>query len=125
MLDDADKEWIAATVNAATEKLIAALRGSAPTTQRTAGGGSASGGMTLPPYGRNKSQPIAGQAIADLEYYAAGCRRTLDDPGKQRWHDKERVLLAAIEAEIARQGGSAPTGGDGGFNDGGDDSIPF
>jgi hypothetical protein len=57
--------------------------------------------------------------MQDLEYYASGCRRTLDDPSKSRWHDKERQLLAAIEAEIARQGGapggtagrSAPRGG--------------
>ena len=55
------------------------------------------------------------------------------DPAKSRWHEKERVLLAAIEAEIARQ-----TGGDGGgdFGSGSgeyeegapaytDDDIPF
>ena len=44
----------------------------------------------------------------------------LSDQAKARWHDKERQLLSAIEAEIARQGGgssgtegraSAPRGG--------------
>ena len=93
-------------LNAATRKLIEALSGGA-TTQRTAQAPSGGNGATLPNYGRNKGQPVHGQAIPDLEYYAAGCRRTLDDPGKSRWHDKERDLLRAIEAEIARQSGGA------------------
>ncbi len=66
------------------------------------------GGMVFPPYGRSKGQPIAGATMQDLEYYAAGCKRTLGDPAKSRWHDKERVLLAAIEAEMARQRGGPP-----------------
>lgn len=66
------------------------------------------GGMVFPNYGRSKGQPIAGATMGDLEYYAAGCRRTLADPAKSRWHDKERTLLAAIEAEITRQQGMPP-----------------
>jgi hypothetical protein len=65
-------------------------------------------GMVFPPYGRSKGAPIAGASEQDLEYYAAGCRRTLGDPGKARWHDKERALLAAIEGELARQRGGPP-----------------
>ena len=68
-------------------------------------------GLVFPPYGRSKGQPVAGASIQDLEYYASGCRRTLNDPAKSRWHDKERALLAAIEAEIARQGGGGGGGG--------------
>lgn len=68
--------------------------------------------MVFPNYGRSKGQPIAGATMGDLEFYLGGCRRTLDDPGKARFHDKERELMAAIEAEVARQqgggGGSAP-----------------
>jgi uncharacterized membrane protein YgcG len=64
------------------------------------------GGAVFPPYGRSKGSPIAGATMQDLEFYANGCRRTLNDQGKARWHDKERALLATIEAEIARQGGS-------------------
>ena len=90
-------------------------------------------GMVFPPYGRSKGAPVVGASIKDLEFYASGCRRTLDDPAKSRWHDKERVLLAAIEAELARQQGG---GGDegGGFrafdqDDGPpaftDDDVPF
>lgn len=72
----------------------------------------AHGGMVFPPYGRSKGAPVAGASRQDLEYYAGGCRRTLDDPSKARWHDKERQLLAAIEAELARQGhGPASSGG--------------
>jgi hypothetical protein len=68
---------------------------------------SASGdqGMVLPPYGRSKGMPIRGASIQDLEFYINGSRRSLDDPGKARWHEKERVLLAALEAELARQRG--------------------
>jgi hypothetical protein len=66
---------------------------------------SSDGGMVFPPYGRSKGAPIAGASTQDLEFYISGCRRTLDDPAKSRWHDKERVLLAALEAELARQNG--------------------
>jgi len=72
----------------------------------------ASDGMVFPPYGRSKGAPIAGASVSDLEFYANGCRRTLGDPAKSRWHDKERVLLAAIEAELARHGGAADSFGD-------------
>ena len=74
---------------------------------------SASGdqGMVFPPYGRSKGQPIAGASIQDLEFYISGSRRSLDDPSKARWHEKERVLLAALEAELARQRGGAGGGG--------------
>jgi len=97
------------------------------------GGG---GGMVFPPYGRSKGAPIAGASIQDLEFYIGGSRRSLDDPSKSRWHDKERVLLAAMEAELARQrGGNAggASGGGGSFPPAddydapphSDDDIPF
>lgn len=74
--------------------------------------GGAADGMVFPPYGRSKGMPVVGASLSDLEFYASGSRRSLADPGKARWHDKERVLLAAIEAEIARQqGGGGGTGG--------------
>jgi hypothetical protein len=63
-------------------------------------------GPVFPPYGRSKGQPVHGAARGDLEFYRNGCLRSLADPAKARWHDKERTLLAAIEAEIARQSGS-------------------
>ncbi|HTS80460.1 MAG TPA: hypothetical protein VMH40_07670 [Myxococcaceae bacterium] len=57
----------------------------------------------FPPYGRSRGMPIHGASAQDLEFYATGARRTLADPGKARFHDKERALLAAIEGEQARQ----------------------
>lgn len=68
--------------------------------------------MVFPNYGRSKGMPIAGATMQDLEFYANGSRRSLADPGKARFHDKERVLLAAIEGEIARQRGEDPPADD-------------
>jgi hypothetical protein len=68
-------------------------------------------GLVFPPYGRSKGAPIAGASVQDLEFYMAGSRRSLDDPSKSRWHDKERVLLAAMEAELGRQRGGGGNGG--------------
>jgi hypothetical protein len=89
--------------------------------------------MVFPPYGRSKGAPIVGASVQDLEFYISGSRRSLDDPSKSRWHDKERVLLAAMEAELARQRGGG--GGGGGGSDfpppddydsaPSDDDIPF
>ena len=53
---------------------------------------------------KRKGLPVKGAAQGDLEFYANGCQRSLDDPAKARWHEKERVLLDAIEAELKRQG---------------------
>jgi hypothetical protein len=74
----------------------------------SSGGGSrapSSGGAVFPNYGTSKGQPVHGASVRDLNYYADGCRRTLGDSNKSRWHEKERILLAAIESEIARQSG--------------------
>ena len=65
-------------------------------------------GTTLPNYGRSAGAPIEGAPLQDLEFYANGARRSLADPGKARWHDKEKALLVALEAEIARQGNGGP-----------------
>lgn len=83
----------------------------------------------FPPYGRSKGQPIAGGSAEDLEYYASGARRSLADASKSRWHDKDRALLAAIEAEQMRQQGGvppmAPPPRDDDIPPPGDDDIPF
>jgi hypothetical protein len=97
----------------------------APRPASTNGGG-AGGGMVFPPYGRSKGAPIAGASQQDLEFYANGCRRSLGDPSKSRWHEKERALLAAIEAELARQRGSDPPApSDDDMPPRTDDDIPF
>jgi hypothetical protein len=90
-------------------------------------------GMVFPPYGRSRGAPIAGASLQDLEFYISGSRRSLDDPSKARWHEKERVLLAAMEAELARQkggsGGSKESASDDDFYDNvappADDDLPF
>jgi hypothetical protein len=84
---------------------------------RRAAGGAPSGGGgdggLFPNYGRSKGGPIRGATMQDLEYYANGARRSLADPSKSRWHDKERALLASIEAEISRQRGGGGGGDEG------------
>jgi hypothetical protein len=80
-----------------------APRGSAPQ-RRAPPAGPGEPPTVFPPYGRSRGMPIRGASSQDLEFYATGARRTLADPGKARFHDKERTLLAAIEAEQARQG---------------------
>ena len=75
----------------------------------------------FPPYGRSKGAPIHGASIQDLEFYANGARRTLGDPSKARFHDKERILLGIIEAELGRQR-DEPTS-DGGIPPHGDDDA--
>jgi len=115
--------------------------GSAPVTREPAraaaprassgGGGGGGSGMVFPPYGRSKGMPISGASMQDLEFYANGSRRSLNEPSKARFHDKERVLLAAIEEEIARQqgGGGGSDAGYGGPPDDvpppGDEDAPF
>ena len=76
----------------------------------------------FPPYGRSKGMPIRGATMNDLEFYANGSRRSLADPAKERFHSKERAMLAAIEAEINRQRGGGASGGSGGS--GGPDEPP-
>lgn len=86
----------------------AVARGSGRASAPSSGGGD----QVFPNYGRSKGMPITGASMQDLEFYANGSRRSLADPGKARFHDKERVLLAAIEAEIARQRGEGPGPGE-------------
>jgi hypothetical protein len=88
-------------------------------------------GTVFPPYGRSKGAPIAGASVQDLEFYINGSRRSLDDPSKARWHEKERSLLAVMEAELARQKAgdsrSNPSVGDDSFDEAPPDTddIPF
>jgi hypothetical protein len=101
---------------------VAAAREAPRVAARAPGGGGGGGsGMVFPPYGRSKGMPIQGASMQDLEFYANGSRRSLADPSKSRFHDKERTLLAAIEEEIARQQGG---GGGGDYGGGPQDDVP-
>lgn len=62
-----------------------------------------SGGLTFPNYGKAKGQPVAGASKDDLIFYRKGAERTLADPGKAKWHDREKALIDAIDAELRRQ----------------------
>ena len=117
-----------APMSAAPRAAASRQQSSAPSRAPTGGGD----GMLLPNYGRSKGMPVSGASLQDLEFYANGARRSLADPSKSRWHDKERQLLAAIEAEIARQRGEEPSSSSsssGAFGDEppppGDDDAPF
>lgn len=77
----------------------------------------------FPNYGRSKGAPIAGATKDDLDYYAAGARKSLSNPEKARWHQNEANLLAAIEAEIANPTKAREDDPNGGAPD--PDSIPF
>lgn len=66
---------------------------------------------SLPKYGRLGGSPIEGAPPKDLEWYAANARKSMDDPAKAKWRDKEAALVLAISREIARQGvGLDPAG---------------
>lgn len=105
-------------------------RRAAPAASAPAMSGGGGSGETFPPYGRSKGMPIFGASMGDLEFYANGSKRSLADPSKSRWHDKERQMLAAIEAEVVRQGGTpsadvpAPRPSGGGRSGGGRQSAP-
>lgn len=107
-----------ARIEARLDKMTAPRPAAAPTAS----------GAVFPPYGRSKGSPIYGASAGDLEYYAEGARRSLADPAKSRWHDKERALLAAIESEIDRQetlAGGAANRTDLQLPPPGDDDRPF
>jgi hypothetical protein len=123
-----DRDIIVAAINAATERLIAALAGARPTggshsAPVSSGGG---GGARFGNYGQKAGQPVSGAALKDLEFYKKGCLRTLDDPAKSRFHGSERALLDAINAEIARQSGGSGDAPPDFFGGGGpEDEVPF
>jgi hypothetical protein len=100
---------------------IGASEGPARASGASSGGG---GGVCFPPYGRSKGKPIAGASMQELEYYAGNARKSIADPSKERWRAKEEALLAALEAEIARQGGGGyePPRNDGPVDD---SDLPF
>lgn len=66
-------------------------------------GPKAAAGDVFPNYGTSKGMPIKGASMRDLEFYRTGAERTLNDPSKERFHEKEREFLAKINAEIQTQ----------------------
>lgn len=103
---------------------LAAIKATLASMATTGPARPAASGPVFPNYGRSKGAPIAGATRQDLEYYASGCARSLADESKARFHDKERALLAAINAELERQGFAqhAPPAMD---DDGEPSDLPF
>ena len=122
-----DAMVIGSTPMSASPKSAAAARPAAASVGASRSALPSGDGMLLPNYGRSKGQPVVGASVQDLEFYANGSRRSLSDPSKARWHDKEKQLLAAIEGEIARQRGEDPPSpsDDDGPPPPGDDDAPF
>lgn len=78
-----------------------ASRGNAtPSSPPRSGGGAPT---TLPNFGKSKGAPIAGAALAELEWYAQAMRESIDNPAKATFKAKNQAMLEALEAEIDRQ----------------------
>lgn len=90
------------------EALAAAFPGVWETpTQNAAPKASGGGAGTFPPFGQSKGEPIHGASERTLRFYAGAALRSLSDPSKERFHDKERASLAAYVNELERQGKDA------------------
>jgi single-strand DNA-binding protein len=84
------------------------------------GGGATSAGDFEVAFGRDKGKRIS--EVQDLSWLRGTLERDLADSSKERFHEKARGQLAAIDAELAkRTGGGARTiaGGGGGGGGGG------
>lgn len=93
----------------------AAAKASPPRQLRTEDGSTrpmrvSAGPSNFPNYGKAKGAPIHGASMRDLEFYANGCRKSLNDPAKANWHAKEQALLEVIQDEMARQSGPQDDG---------------
>lgn len=119
----------AAVTNYPKREPTSAVAQPRPAPQRQAPAGNLP--AVFPNYGRAKGEPIKGAHPDNLRFYLKGAQRSLADASKAKFHDKERALLNAIEAELARQNGGA---GDQDPNNGreideipppGDDDAPF
>lgn len=85
---------------------------------RGGGGGATSAGDFEVAFGRDKGKRIS--EVQDLSWLRGTLERDLADSSKERFHEKARGQLAAIDAELAkRTGGGARTiaggGGGGGY----------
>ena len=73
--------------------------------QRATGGTGGGTVTTFPKYGNNAGGEIRGAKAGDLEFYGSRARRGMAE--KTGWKaDNDRALVAAIDAEIARQNAS-------------------
>lgn len=62
--------------------------------------------VKLPPFGRQKSQPVGEVESKDLRWYLSVLQENVEDPTKERWRAANASLAQAIEAELASRGES-------------------
>ncbi len=53
-----------------------------------------------PNYGKGKGMKLSQLELGQLQYYADGCMKTISNPEKAQWHEKEKRLLATIQAWV-------------------------
>lgn len=104
-LADAAKEKF----HAKDRVLLAAVRGEMANDKRASQigkpveKGEKDGAAKFPNFGKAAGKPIAGADWKDLKFYASCAQKTIADPAKAKFHEKEKALLAAIEAEQKAQ----------------------
>lgn len=70
---------------------------------KAAAASGAAGGAVIP-FGRSKGRPVAGAASEDLLWVGERVVQSLGDPAREKFKGENERLLAAINAELARQG---------------------
>ena len=86
---------------------------------------SSGGGSPVVKFGRDKGRSLAD--VDDLTWYRAAIARSVADPDKAQYRDRNIADLAAIDAEIARRNGATrpPPASEPEAPFPGDDDIPF
>ena len=85
---------------------------------------SSGGGSPVVKFGRDKGRALAD--VDDLTWYRAAIARSVADPDKAQYHDRNIADLAAIDDEIARRsGGGAPAPAPAALPFPEDDDVPF
>jgi len=55
-------------------------------------------------FGRSKGSPVATATAEDCEYYGGRCLASIADPAKAQYVERERKMLAAINARLKALG---------------------
>ena len=56
--------------------------------------------LTLPPFGLYKGEPIHSVPLEGLEWYVQAVERSINDPAKGQYREKNEALLNALDAQI-------------------------
>jgi hypothetical protein len=66
-------------------------------------GGGAESSPCAPPFGRHANEPLAQLDAKDLTWYRDAVTKSLNDPERARYRQKNELVLADLEAELARR----------------------